>query len=719
MQTVALDGGVQIGLCEARGGFLGLGRVQVGGVDLRNPRRPMLADIRTPDAVQLCNYRLEGITRTGETTVLALTMSRRDGDLMDWMLHEVRNRRRLADWTAQPSPAEGTRLELWLRPVERTFGDRTWRGFSYQYRYASCDLPIYRLLDRGTWEPGGRAVGCEFWLRNTFAPPIAPFRAAEDAYCTEWYLPGQRNPSVFQFLPFQTQLPGFTFTASDAGLLVTWATECRHIRSLFEKPRCEDAVVHWHEHCDDLNHSLTTSPMEVLFSPGPAGRVERINAWESVRDAVSRHLHERVGARVERVRSYGMIEEWNAPDMVAYTERGLPALLDAGVRMVGLANHFENNMNVWGVADMCCTVDLKFAERVGEESMLRFCRRARKGGAVVQMWGNTALSSLTPWFQQRNGATDRVRFLPPEQSIMAALDSSADPWVHNPTGAVEADRYAPRFAVLNLRDPVVREYWHRQWQAAHDVGLGGIFLDSSFNLSSDKLSYRPLAEPGPQDDDADRTDLPGRSRPDEEPPAAVQSQYLAHLDLLVEMQQMGYAYCGEDTGVFGVHRHGPAVEARLDNLFLWPECLAAFDGQAVRAAGHQPDDVYFRGLAYRLVWILYWHVPTETLSFLPGGPRTNADVPTDWHLAVLAAFNEAEPRMIRRHVLPGEAGVLWRDDAGGGAVWAFEDIASLDLGGTFAVRDLLADGGRADLPATGTLDAAARGVYLLKPRQTA
>ena len=36
--------------------------------------------------------------------------------------------------------------------------------------------------------------------------------------------------------------------------------------------------------------------------------------------------------------------------------------------------------------------------------------------------------------------------------------------------------------MLNLRDPRVREYWLRRWKAAHDeVGLGAIFLDSSFN----------------------------------------------------------------------------------------------------------------------------------------------------------------------------------------------------------------------------------------------
>ena len=92
-------------------------------------------------------------------------------------------------------------------------------------------------------------------------------------------------------------------------------------------------------------------------------------------------------------------------------------------------------------------------------------------------------------FDNRDGDSDRIRFLPREGSIMEALDRNTS-FVRNASNAIEADHYTPEFAVLNLRDPAVREYWLRKWKAAHDeVGLGAIFLDSSFNLSSDKFHY--------------------------------------------------------------------------------------------------------------------------------------------------------------------------------------------------------------------------------------
>lgn len=68
------------------------------------------------------------------------------------------------------------------------------------------------------------------------------------------------------------------------------------------------------------------------------------------------------------------------------------------------------------------------------------------------MWGNTALSTLTWLFRQRSGREGGIRFLPEEDSIMAALEQAKEPFVRTPSNALEADHYAPVFAVLNLRD---------------------------------------------------------------------------------------------------------------------------------------------------------------------------------------------------------------------------------------------------------------------------
>jgi hypothetical protein len=667
--------------------FFGLGAISHRGVTLRSGRRPMFVEIRNPSAVRLMNYRVTHYEDSSERILMRFSMDAYEGGLMEWMVHEVRPRYNTADWTRLPEPAKDTILELELRPVQRAIGPFAYSGFCYRYHYRSSSIPIYKILDRGSWEIGGRALGNEFWMRNCFVPSIVRIESAEQFYSTEWYIPDCSNPSAFQFLPLQTELQGFSFTASAEGILVTWASEVAHIRSLFEKPREEDLLVHFHEHCGDLGYEFSTAPIEVLWSPGPRSRVDLANQYENVRELVHGTLHEQLGMRRERVTTFGHIEEWTPADLERYRRLGLPKLLKTGAKTICLANHFENNMNTWGVSNFCVTVDHKVAESVGEDRLRAFCDDARAGGATVQMWANTAVSTLNLLLDRRVGNGDRIRFLPREGSIMEALDRNTS-FVRNASNAIEADHYTPEFAVLNLRDPAVRGYWLRRWQAAHDeVGLGAIFLDSSFNLSSDKFHYIQNTQADQFSATPDQVHLLGYDRPATEPPAAILSQYRAHLELVAEMQRIGYIYGNEDLGVFGIHRHGPSVVARLESLFLWSDCVVPFDIPAIRRSGHHPDDVYFRGLAYRMMWTLHWDISRDTLSFRYGGISCEEDRPCAHHIALLRAYNEVEASMVERMILPEEAGVLYRSPSRQ-VLWAFEDL-SLPIEESQSIRDVL------------------------------
>jgi hypothetical protein len=682
-----LGGELSIELLGQGKRFHGLGAISHGDVILRSGRRPMFVEIRNPSAVELLNYRVTHYETFSESVLMRFSMEKREGGLMEWMVHEVRPRYNTADWTHGSKPAEDTVLELELRPVQRIIGDRNYSGFSYRYHYRSGTIPIYKILDRGSWEVGGSSLGNEFWMRNCFVASIARIESTAQFYSTEWYLPDCANPSACQFVPLQTELQGFSFTASPDGVLVTWASEVAHLRSLFEKPRGEGVMAHFHEHCGDLGHEFSTVPVEVLWSAGPRRRVDLANDYEAVRELVHETLHAQIGMRRERVTTFGQIEEWTPADLERYRRLGLPKLLNAGVKTICLANHFENNMNTWGVSSFCVTVDHKVAESVGEEKLRAFCDDARTAGATVQMWANTAISTLNLLFDNRVGNSDRIRFLRREGSIMEALDRNTS-FVRNASNAIEADHYSPEFAVLNLRDPAVREYWLRRWKSAHDeVGLGAIFLDSSFNLSSDKFHYVQNTQANQFSATPDQTHLLGFYRPLNEPPAAILSQYCAHLELMVEMQRIGYVYGNEDLGVFGIHRHGPAAAARLDSLFLWTDCVVSFDIPAIRRTGRDPDEVYFRGLAYRMMWALHWDVSRDVLSFRYAGLSCEEDAPRPHHLALLHAYDEVEPAMRGRTILPNEAGVLYRAPSGT-VLWAFEDF-SLPVEEGQSIRDVL------------------------------
>ncbi|HEX8833542.1 MAG TPA: hypothetical protein VF719_05045, partial [Abditibacteriaceae bacterium] len=234
--TLALPNGIEIELVRRGNTFLGLGRASAGDVTLRSGRRPMFVDIRNPGGIELLDYEIVSCRQDASSLKLELQPHSRAGGAMEWLLHEVRPRVNTADWSAELTPAYDTRLWLEIKAVTRQLGAQTWQGFSYQYRYESSDIPIYKILDRGTWEIGGRARDSEFWLRHG-GPPIVRFDSPQQHFSTEWYLPGIANPNIFQFQPWQTQFQGLTFTASNEGLLATFATEVAHIRSLFEKPR--------------------------------------------------------------------------------------------------------------------------------------------------------------------------------------------------------------------------------------------------------------------------------------------------------------------------------------------------------------------------------------------------------------------------------------------------------------------------------------------------
>lgn len=689
MRKIRLGKHCEIELLEESGRFKGIGQVSLDGVILRSSRRPMFVEIRNPSGIELTEYRLSEVSEAAHETVLKFSVLREDRGLMEWMLHTVRNRYNTTDWSLGPRRADDTEFELVLKPAEHAFRGESYEGFSYQYRYRSASIPIYKILDRGTWEIGGEVEGNTFWLRNGTVDSVYEFDGRHDLYSTEWYLPPIQQPNIFQFFPLQTQMQGFTMTSHSMGTLITRPTEVAHVRSLFEKDYGGHDLVHWHEHCGDLDNEFRTSPVEVLFRVSHGlSRTDLYNVWEGIREDTWASLHEMAGLRQERVTSYGVIEEWEMPDFDSYVDSALPKMVEAGIKTIMLPSEFNNNMNTWGVSNMCCQVDLKVAQSIGPAKFAKFCNTAKANGAKIELWGNTALSTLTYIFNMPNGPRKRIDFLPYEGSAMEALAEARSPWVRNPSGAVEADHYAPVFCAMNLRDPVVVNYWNTSWKTVHEhFGVDGIFIDSSFNMSSDKFHWVQNDEFGQEGGATiDQTDSLGHTRPITPPTQTILSQYPAYIQLMADMQKMGIAICGEDVGVFGTSRSGPDVEVRMRCLPLWLDSYCTFDADGIVRAGGDPDDIYFKGLAYRLVWFIYWDVKRHVLSFFQSAHGLDRD-PTEWHFSILKAFNDAHGYWRNRLILPGEVGVTYEGDDGT-ALWSFADF-DYPLPEAGEARDLL------------------------------
>jgi hypothetical protein len=681
-------GAVSVALAHDGTRFEGLGEIRHGATILRSGRVPMGVRVRTPDGVEPTDFRLLDVLRGADETVLSLGASARPRAIMEWMVHECRPRVVTAPCEARPRPVDDLTLEVALRPAARRFGPYAADGFVYQYRYRCPTHPVYMLTDVATWEPGGAAVGNTVVQRGGASQAVVPIRNTDQLFTTEWYLPGIVNPNIFQFKPFQTQMQGFTLTVAPQGALVTWATQVAHIRTLLQKARGRNEIEHWHEHCADLGPALATSPMEVLWIPGVFAGAELANLYFHIAETLYPLLHAQAGLRRERISTYGVIEEWTPPDMRRYIEKGAPKLLAAGVKTVFLCNLFENNMTAFGVTNMCCTVEHRVAECVGESNLRAFCDTCHAAGARVQFWGNTAISSLAYGLASRQGPANRVRFLPAENSAMTVLSRAQAPFVRNAFGAIEADHYTPLFCQLNLRDPAVRAYWLDRWHAAREkVGLDGIFLDSSFNMTSDKFHWSYWPGSGGGGATVDQTHLLGFQRPACEPAPEVLSQYGAHLSLMSEMQSDGYEYCGEDTGVFGLHRSGPSAMDRMNSLFLWFDSYCEFNPVGIAAAGADPDEVFFAGLAYRVMWSVYWDPVKDELSWRCNCREDPRDAPTEAQLALLRIYNAVESDLRDRRTLADESGVLYAHGTRR-VLWAVR-ATTVALGTTMCVTDLI------------------------------
>ena len=178
MSTTYRLGNVEIELKTRGSVLLGLGRITIAGIPVRAGDLPIRPFLQTLDGLEYDRYEIESIEATGRRLVLRTRAIASAGAVHVMLDHSLDPVWSTARWDGKPVAAD--RMDWILEAESRTFGDQTYSGFAYQFRFRSGTRNVFYILDRATWELGGRADGVTLLRQQMGEDPCVTLRARTD-----------------------------------------------------------------------------------------------------------------------------------------------------------------------------------------------------------------------------------------------------------------------------------------------------------------------------------------------------------------------------------------------------------------------------------------------------------------------------------------------------------------------------------------------------------
>ncbi len=164
-------------------------------------------------------------------------------------------------------------LDWLLQPVQETIAGRAFAGLRYSYRFHGEGVKVRRIMDRATWEVGGRAQGLAV---GSELHPLGP----ASTYCLA---------SAYRYVAADA----FDYQTGPAGTLVSYLE--RHHTSLFMRAATPEFVVLQDTFLFPDSDAAETTPKRVLYRAG-AGSADD---WAAVRDDLYARFRKQVGAPPE------------------------------------------------------------------------------------------------------------------------------------------------------------------------------------------------------------------------------------------------------------------------------------------------------------------------------------------------------------------------------------------------------------------------------------
>ena len=644
--------------------WLGIGAVTVGGVPLRDGSFPLLPRLDTPEGYQYDHAFLEGVERGrgGETRVV-LRLIGTPGLRQEYM---DEYEQALVNVGLPREPIED-RLVLELKPASLKLGGRDWTGFSHALRFTSTKRKVHRLVMDGSWELGGSIVGNTVLSQGQCNMPV--YKGAKNTVFTSVCLKtleqyGRPQGFSYQLAPRGGLIQAFDFQYGKAGALFQYWPKFQPVSSVIESMKGSTRLRVLDEYRVELSARASTTPQQVLFTPGPVADAAARDLWWEARElaygCIRKPFNVAPTPVMPEIRpSYttrvvdGAVKMTVVPGVEADTrevpyaigDHLFPRLAKAGIRRFFPEPMSESDLTVDGLrrkadagihGDLCCgsicaTHRMLPSEFWGGMKAWRYMAdKARLHGIEMGTWFSTVLSPRAAILREH-----------PEWR-MRAVNSLTWSGGYGVSSIVTMDLNHPGYFDWLLGDI-------RRWK--EEGGLDYLFTDSWANLNM--LAYNCAERM--------RGNLAALGR------------------LYGEFQKLGIkAFSFEGISPFGIGDFGvidlqgsrqAAIQGVVgqNDLGWWMGnedmaidiCLGAD-----RTQGRAPavlETMLFRLMASRSGAIIHrFNLEHE----LP-----------DWHVRLNRLYMQALPGMIgaRRTVLPGGAGVRWDKD-GNALIWAFRDM---------------------------------------------
>ncbi len=646
------------------GGLLhSLGAVAVAGIPLRSPQARFLPWFDAFEGGVFDRLRFLDLEATAERAVIhtrALASS-------DYPFRERRDSSgdlclRTCSWDAPPAEAD---FHIVIEPFADTIDGLDFRGFRYWFEYESNDLPIHRLVDRQTWEPGGRLADHRIFCRNWMTPPLCPI-GVDDHFSTVGL---DRSASLMpgNLWARWSLLPGFDMIACGQGMLLAWFDRVSLVRSVLETQPGEACLRVVDIHAFEQATTVSTNPKTVAWHAGRLDDTALLNLWTRMADRDHDLACRQFNIAAEPPPAITFAKNiWVDMHVDRSYDDAIEAAAELGAEVVFIDPIWENaealNVELRAllggepVADsalarrvrqsMCCTLDFRVAAAFGgEDGLRRLCQRAAAKGIRIVSWMATHLSP-----------TSRLRETPPEGVAANQLFANKESGVH-PDGGYPGDCWP-----LNLNGPMFDYLRDRLLGVCQRTGLAGFLWDSFSNLGWWQLDYAG-----------------GTLRPQFDRLGQLYADLAnAGLYLLPE----GLAACSNHNslGQFGDEIYqGEAIAFAYNSAIPFHDRPGAQSPtDTLVLTGKLPIDPLFRAFAHK--WIPnsnLWQAPRQTWD-----AAAVAEIKR-----LYATYKVARPHMVVRTILANHAGIHWHDPkTGAELLWSFQnqplDHPATEIGST-------------------------------------